>query len=317
MEEVVVSDVYHQIKEEIQRLQAVVAALTQERDELVYYTCPELAARYAREIGDYQNRINYQKIMILEIKRRIEIAQAALNREKTVTWEAVDEQIHTEYQDFHEKINQQFEEAEEAKRQQREREYQRREYEQRWQESYGEEDFQEDCKEDFQEDSQSQGRQERPIEPPSARDLYRKIIKKLHPDVNPNATEREKELFRKATEAYEKGDIAALQDIYNEIFEHAAAETDREFTYDELLTLRERLTARICSLRAEIGKIRSEFPYNQKILLDDPEELRTKQKEFAKRIHQYEKEIERLMAILERVNQEMEDLRRKKQARPE
>ena len=304
MEEIIVSDVYHQIKEEIQRLQAVVAALTQERDELVYYICPELAARYAREIGDYQNRINYQEIMILEIKRRIEIAQAALNREKTVTREAVEEQIYQEYHEFHEKINQQFEEAEEAKRQEREREYQRRAYEQRWQESYGEEDS--------QEDSQSQSRKERPIEPPAARELYRRIIKKLHPDVNPNATEHEKELFRKATEAYEKGDIAALQDIYNEIFEHAgAAATDREFTYDELLIRKERLTARICSLQAEIGKIRSEFPYNQKILLDNPEELRAKQEEFAKRIHQYEKEIERLTAILERTNREMEELRRK------
>ena len=304
MEEIIVSDVYHQIKEEIQRLQAVVAALTQERDELVYYICPELAARYAREIGDYQNRINYQEIMILEIKRRIEIAQAALNREKTVTREAVEEQIYQEYHAFHEKINQQFEEAEEAKRQEREREYQRRAYEQRWQESYGEDDS--------REDSQSQSRKERPIEPPAARELYRKIIKKLHPDVNPNATEHEKELFRKATEAYEKGDIAALQDIYNEIFEHAGvAATDREFTYDELLIRKERLTARICSLQAEIGKIRSEFPYNQKILLDNPEELRAKQEEFAKRIHQYEKEIERLTAILERTNREMEELRRK------
>ena len=97
MEEVIVSDACHQIKEEIQRLHAVVAALTQERDELLYYICPELAAKYVREIGDYQNRINAQEIMILEIKRRIEIAQAALNREKTLSQEAVDEQIYKEY----------------------------------------------------------------------------------------------------------------------------------------------------------------------------------------------------------------------------
>lgn len=304
MEEIVLSDAYHQIKEEIQRLQALVAALTQERDELVYYVCPELAARYAREIGDYQNRIHSLEIMILEIKRRIEIAQAALNREKTVIWEAVEEQIHQEYQDFHEKINRQFEEAEEAKRQQEEREYQRRAYEQRWQESYS------------QEDSQSPEHQDRPPEQPTARDLYRKIIKKLHPDVNPNATKREKDLFRKATEAYEKGDIGTLQDICQEIFEHAdAAETDRECTYEELLLLKERLAARLSSLRAEIGKIRSEFPYNQKDLLDHPKELRILQEALSQRIHQSEKEIKRLTAILEGVYQEIEELRRKNQSR--
>ncbi len=327
MDEVIVSDAYHQIKEEIQRLQAVVAALTQERDELLYYICPELAARYAKEIGDYQNRINYQEMMILEIKRRIEIAQAALNREKAVSPEAVDEQIHREYQEFHEKVNQQFEEAEEAKRQQQEREQQRQEYEQRWQERYGAEGDtgssaegdsggkteQEDPHEDAGDEPQDQSGKDKTKKPPTAKELYRKIIKKLHPDVNPNVTEREKELFRKATEAYEKGDIATLQEIYDEIFGNVeGTETGRELTYEELVTLKEKLESRIRSLQSEIEKIKTEFPYSQKELLDNPEELKEKQEAFNKLIHQYEEEIKRLTAILESVNRKMEELRRKK-----
>ncbi len=326
MDEVIVSDAYHQIKEEIQRLQAVVAALTQERDELLYYICPELAARYAKEIGDYQNRINYQEMMILEIKRRIEIAQAALNREKAVSPEAVDEQIHREYQEFHEKVNQQFEEAEEAKRQQQEREQQRQEYEQRWQERYGAEGDtgssaegdsggkteQEDPHEDAGGEPQDQSGKDKTKKPPTAKELYRKIIKKLHPDVNPNVTDREKELFRKATEAYEKGDIATLQEIYDEIFGNAeGTETGRKLTYEELVTLKEKLESRIRSLQSEIEKIKTEFPYSQKELLDNPEELKEKQEAFNKLIHQYEEEIKRLTAILESVNREMEELRRK------
>lgn len=326
MDEVIVSDAYHQIKEEIQRLQAVVAALTQKRDELLYYICPELAARYAKEIGDYQNRINYQEMMILEIKRRIEIAQAALNREKAVSQEAVDEQIHREYQEFHEKVNQQFEEAEEAKRQQREREQQRQEYEQRWQERYGNDDSTEsstgeesgeadsagNSHEDSDDEPQDQSRKDKTQKPPTTKELYRKIIKKLHPDVNPNVTEREKELFRKATEAYEKGDIATLQEIYDEIFGNAeGTKPGRELTYEELVALKEKLEARIRSLQYEIEKIKTEFPYIQKELLDNPEELKEKQEAFNKLIHQYEEEIKRLTAILESVNREMEELRRK------
>lgn len=42
---------------------------------MIYHVCPELQAKYAREIGDYQNRANYQELMILELKRRIEIAR--------------------------------------------------------------------------------------------------------------------------------------------------------------------------------------------------------------------------------------------------
>ncbi len=130
--------------------------------------------------------------------------------------------------------------------------------------------------------------------------------------MNPNVTEREKELFRKATEAYEKGDIATLQEIYDEIFGNVeGTEICRELTYEELVTLKEKLESRIRSLQSEIEKIKTEFPYSQKELLDNPEELKEKQEAFNKLIHQYEEEIKRLTAILESVNREMEELRRK------
>ena len=53
---------------------------------------------------------------------------------------------------------------------------------------------------------------EKPL--PSAKELYRKIVKKLHPDMNPDVTEHELELFHRATKAYEEGDIMTLQAIY-------------------------------------------------------------------------------------------------------
>lgn len=89
MNKIIISDSYAKLTEEIQGLKQVLAALTEERDDLLYHICPELAARYARNVGDYVNRINYQKITILEMKRRIELARAALNREKTVSQESI------------------------------------------------------------------------------------------------------------------------------------------------------------------------------------------------------------------------------------
>ena len=70
--EIIVSDTLEKMKEEIRFLKAKLAELLQERDDLVYHICPELRAKYAAEIGDYQNRANYQELMILELKRRIE-----------------------------------------------------------------------------------------------------------------------------------------------------------------------------------------------------------------------------------------------------
>lgn len=46
--------------------------------------------------------------------------------------------------------------------------------------------------------------------------------------MNPNATEREKELFRKATKAYQEGDLVTLQEIYDEIFTGASEEMEAD-----------------------------------------------------------------------------------------
>ena len=72
--EIIVSDALEKIRDEIQFLKAKLAELLQERDDLIYHICPELRAKYAAEIGDYQHRANYQELMILELRCRIEIA---------------------------------------------------------------------------------------------------------------------------------------------------------------------------------------------------------------------------------------------------
>ncbi len=97
MEEIVVSDACGDLKKEVQVLRMLLASLTAERDDLRYHVCPELEARYASEIGGLENRANYLNIKIAEMKRRIEIARAALNREKTVSREDMDRQVHREY----------------------------------------------------------------------------------------------------------------------------------------------------------------------------------------------------------------------------
>lgn len=137
MDDITVVDFDRQIKEEIRLLRAQLALLLQEKEELLYHVCPELLARYAREVGSYENRAHYQEYLILELKRRIELARAALNREQTISKEAIDKQIEIEYRAFHEKVEEERRRAEQAQRTQAERERRRRESEQRWQARYG------------------------------------------------------------------------------------------------------------------------------------------------------------------------------------
>lgn len=355
MDDITVVDFDRQIKEEIRLLRAQLALLLQEKEELLYHVCPELLARYAREVGSYENRAHYQEYLILELKRRIELARAALNREQTISKEAIDKQIEIEYRAFHEKVEEERRRAEQAQRTQAERERRRRESEQRWQARYGsgaaeaadqnsaeghpktadgkcvgedaenssrqgdntETDSTEDNgktrertgedgsgKNAGSTDAEGSGEKKRP----SRKELYRKIIKKLHPDVNPNATEREQELFRRAAQAYEDGDIETLQEIYDEVFSSAGSESEQtdNLSPEKLLEIKSRLQEQIRALEAELNEIRSRNPYRYRELLDDPEKLSLVQAALQEAIRLYEEEIKRLSVELEKLSREME-----------
>lgn len=300
--EIIVSDTLEKMKEEIRFLKAKLAELLQERDDLVYHICPELRAKYAAEIGDYQSRANYQELMILELKRRIEIARAALNREQSISEEEVDEQIKKEYQEFHQKVDEEYQKSKKSQEEQAQKEEKRKFYEEQWKKQHGE-------SADGAEDIGIKTKKN-PI--PDAKDLYRKIVKKLHPDMNPDVTERELELFHRAATAYEEGDIMTLQAIYDEIYGVDRETLRDEENMDALVSLMEQLLERISKVHEEIDAIKEEFPYSEKEFLENPEAVKAKQEAIIQLIQQYEKEIIRLTKLLEEVTQEMEELRKRK-----
>lgn len=303
MDAIIVSDACRRIEEEIQRLRMVLASLTAERDELRCHICPELEARYVQAVGDLQIRIHLQEILIQEFRISIELARATLNREKVISREEIEDQVRRRYQTFHDRVGKERRKAERAKREQKERESRQRQYERAWRDRYG--------KEASREDGHAKGKAGRM---PDAKELYRKLVKRLHPDMNPDGTEREKELFRRAVKAYQEGDILTLQDIYHEVFGDGTAEDEGRKTqsYEELTALRDRLKEQIRLLQEEIRMIRESFPYNMKELLDDPEAVAAKREELQRQISRNDEALKRLNGILKEVVREMEALRKKK-----
>lgn len=328
--EIIVSDALAKMKDEIRILKAKLAELLQERDDLIYHICPELRARYAAEIGDYQNRANYQELMILELKRRIEIARAALNREQSITEEEVDKQIEKEYQEFHQKVDEEYQKSKKSQEEQAQKEEKRKCYEEQWKNQYGkrkegenternsgtkDSDTENTSKEsngDDPEDIDTKPK-EKPL--PNAKDLYRKIVKKLHPDMNPDVTEHKLELFHRAAKAYEEGDIMTLQAIYDEVYGLDTEMLSQEESMETLISLREQLLERIAKAIEEIEAIKEEFPYTEKAVLDNPEAVKEMQDAIIQLIQEYEKEIIRLNQILQEVNHEIEELQKKKRDR--
>ena len=321
--EINVSDALEKIKEEIRVLKAKLAELFEERDDLIYHICPELRAKYAREIGNYQNRANYQELLILELKRRIEIARAALNREQSISEEEVDEQINKEYQEFHEKVEEEYQKSRRFQEEQEKKEEKRRFYEEQWKKQYGKWNEEEDEQKSSNTENSSDDRsgddaddnatktKEKPL--PNAKELYRKIVKKLHPDMNPNATARDLELFSKATKAYDEGDIVTLQAIHDEVYGIDSETLTQEENMESLVELKEKLLVQIANVTNEIDVIKNEFPYSEKEFLDNPDAVKEKQDAIVQLIQEYEKEVIRLTKILEEVNKQMEEIKNKKE----
>ena len=326
-EEIVLSDYLEELRREIQSLREQLSVLLQEKEDLIYHVCPKLESRYASVIGVYENRAHYLELQILELKRRIEMMQAAINRAKTISMEQMEDQIRKEYQDFHDKVEEERKKAEQDQKSQREKEAKEQEFRKAWEEKYGKNKSgapseNTDKEGQKEQDASSNGgdhfgdrdkgeesgddRNASEKKPPNLKDLYRKIVKRLHPDVNPNATEREKELFRKATKAYQEGDLVTLQEIYDEVFTGASEEMEGgDLTPERLQEMIRKLKEQILAVREEIGKIKNGVPYLYKKLLGDPEKIRLVQEKIMEAIALYESEMNRLQEILKDVQEQM------------
>ena len=103
--------------------------------------------------------------------------------------------------------------------------------------------------------------------------LYRKIVKRLHPDVHPNPTEHEKDMLNQAMKAFQEGDLARLEKIWDELSGMDAPEDVFDDTPEgrrKLRELFEKLKIRLQLLELEIEHIKEDFPYKLKPFLEDP-----------------------------------------------
>ena len=127
-EEIVLSDYLEELRREIRSLREQLSVLLQEKEDLIYHVCPKLESRYASVIGVYENRAHYLELQILELKRRIEMMQAAINRAKAISMEQMEDQIRKEYQAFHDKVEEERKKAEKDQKSQREKEAKEQEF---------------------------------------------------------------------------------------------------------------------------------------------------------------------------------------------
>lgn len=328
---------YESLLNEVHRLQARISELTAQRDDLIYHICPALQAEYEEKIASLERELLAAEMYLRENQRTLEILQAQMNRQKEPDVDEAQKQAKEEFREYEEDLKKKAKEAEEFKekweKESQWSEHDRREKEEKQRGAkadsagLGKEKNSDRKKEPNDGDGDGEAQQKQEQEDPDGwkggfgpdqdldddspikklKRLYRKIVKRLHPDVHPNPTMREKELLNHAQDAMKRGDLDAMERIYDELCGMDAPEEKFEDTPEGIASLKElirKLSERLKGLQKEIQHIRSEFPYTMKSFLEDEKAVEEKRHELLEKLRNLREANDKLVAFIRKIREE-------------
>lgn len=225
------------LRGEIERFGETLTNLIVQRDYLQRSVLPNIAAEYTLKIGHLETRAFWLDCELRALKRRIELAQSALNAGDKPCYRCIEARITREFEE--------------------------------WRATIAEKQRQIRAAREYHEAPKMSAEKAKKLQT-----LYRSLAKKLHPDVSGEQTERARNLWQQTADAYRDGDVATLEALWliieNQIETFAA---DKTHTIEFLREKREKLFQAIVKINDEIRKIRQETPYIWQNILSDEAEV--------------------------------------------
>lgn len=129
------------------------------------------------------------------------------------------------------------------------------------------------------------------------KEIFRVLCKRLHPDLNPDQPENEKDLFIKAKAAYELQRLADLQNILLYL-DDSAKENPELITDDEKKERVQQLGKNIFSLQEKIKLLQQNFPFTMEKLIFDEDYISRERAEIEIQIQTAETEIKKYSNII-------------------
>lgn len=237
------------------RLKKEFAELFARKNDMLSYEENVLTALYLNTIGKKQYQLYCLGVEVSMMKQRIDMMQSYFNRNEYPDKAFIDKVIRKKFAEYQQKIDN------EAKKLEVAMEYLKREF-------LSEE------------------------ETKKIRNVYRLIVKKLHPDINPNVTTHEKDLFVKAQAAYELANLTVLNEILLSL-SIAGKDVPADFAGIDKSGFIRQMEENITRLRDQIQKMELRFPFNLKENLSDKEWIAAEQKKLDVKIDILVKEKER------------------------
>jgi hypothetical protein len=206
---------------------------------------PVVLGRYAAAFGDRLKALHSLEIEAARLKREIELVQAAFNSGLELDYGKIHESLDAEFADWQAKLD--AEALDLAKH---------------------------------------RGVLDDLLDPAAVREmrnLYRTLARRLHPDLNPDQSTTEAELWHRVNFAYDLRDLEELKAL-----EILSRESDHSPTPDSIESLRallEKLRFQLDRLLLKLAARRKEWPFDQLETLDDNSATAARQAELDERIH--------------------------------
>jgi ElaB/YqjD/DUF883 family membrane-anchored ribosome-binding protein len=255
---------FQTLSEEVERLRIELSMLLEELDELQYVICKNIETKYMLLLGGLEYKVYEAQCAALRLKRKTEMIQAKKNRQEKISLVSIEKILDEEFAEYQKQLSEQIARMNEAL-----------EY--------------------------SKARTLSKEEGNELKKIYHSIVKTLHPDINPQVTAAEREMFDRAVNAYKMGDLNTLRIIGEMVGERHLPENGQT-AMTQLMDEKKRLEGMIKNVRERMERIKSEYPYTVKDIVDDPEKVKQRKAELEQMLSEYNEIIdiykERLAELL-------------------
>jgi hypothetical protein len=237
-------------REQLAELGKEYAALYTEKD---YKLSQEREFLYTRYINTIGKELYYEfclSVEVSELKLKVELAQAAINRGERPNRAEIERLVREQFKEYYEQIKQQAAELEEAQKVS----------------LISDETIKE------------------------LKQLYRMLVKRLHPDLHPHQSDYYNDLFLQVQTAYRTLNLPLLRQIALKLeLEDMDEEEDIIITENTSVYI-ETLQRLIAELKDDIERLEQTFPFIHRQLLNDPEQLAHELKIIEEMCQQFEAE---------------------------
>lgn len=234
------------IHPEVANLKDQLSQLIFQYDNLISHVGPEIERQYVLEFGRYEYKLYELELNIDKLRRKLQLIQIEINHENPIDLDKIEKILQEEFEEYEKQVQSQIDEIK------------------------------------FLEENNPEKLSESDTK--KLKKLYRMLVKKLHPDLNPNQTFFELNLFYRAVYCFEHGDLKGLESVAAVLPENAGEETSQ---IDDLKRLIEEYEDKIMELKEK-------YPFNKRELLEDEDSGRKYKDMLLELIEDRKKDIETL-----------------------